>query len=46
MSKLKIGITQGDTNGVGWEIILKIFSDNRLTELFTPVVYASRLTVA
>ncbi len=40
-NKLKIGITQGDTNGVGWEIILKIFSDIRLTELFTPVVYGS-----
>ena len=42
MSKrLKIGLTQGDTNGVGWEVILKIFSDNRLTELFTPVIYGS-----
>lgn len=42
MSKrLKIGITQGDTNGVGWEVILKIFSDNRLAELFTPVIYGS-----
>lgn len=38
-NRLKIGITQGDINGVGWEIILKILSDNRLTELFTPVVY-------
>lgn len=42
MSKrLIIGITQGDTNGIGWEVILKIFSDNRMTELFTPVVYGS-----
>ena len=42
MSKrLKIGITQGDINGVGWEVILKIFSDNRLAELFTPVIYGS-----
>ena len=47
MSKrLKIGITQGDTNGVGWEVILKIFSDNRLTELFTPVVYGSSSAAA
>ena len=47
MSKrLKIGITQGDTNGVGWEVILKIFSDNRLTELFTPVIYGSSAAVA
>ena len=45
-NKLKIGITQGDTNGVGWEIILKIFSDIRLTELFTPVVYGSSTAAA
>jgi 4-hydroxythreonine-4-phosphate dehydrogenase len=45
-NKLKIGITQGDTNGVGWEIILKIFSDIRLTELFTPVVYGSSVAAA
>ena len=44
--RLKIGITQGDTNGVGWEVILKIFSDNRLTELFTPVIYGSSAAVA
>ena len=40
-NRLKIGITQGDTNGVGWEIILKIFADSRIFELFTPVVYGS-----
>ena len=44
--KLKIGITQGDTNGVGWEVILKIFSDNRLAELFTPVIYGSSVAAA
>ncbi len=47
MSKrLKIGITQGDTNGVGWEVILKIFSDNRIAELFTPVIYGSGVAAA
>ncbi len=39
--KLKIGITQGDTNGIGWELILKIFSDQRITDLCTPVIYGS-----
>ena len=39
--KLRIGITQGDTNGVGWEVILKALADPRITELFTPVVYGS-----
>lgn len=41
MSKIKIGITHGDINGVGYEIILKILSDNRMLELCTPVVYGS-----
>jgi len=34
--KLKIGITQGDTNGIGWEIILKALADptrRRILEL-------------
>ncbi|MFI3302385.1 MAG: 4-hydroxythreonine-4-phosphate dehydrogenase PdxA [Rikenellaceae bacterium] len=39
--KLKIGITQGDTNGIGWELILKIFSDTRIAELCTPVIYGN-----
>lgn len=40
-NKFKIGITQGDTNGIGWEIILKALADPRMTELFTPVIYGS-----
>ncbi len=45
-NKIKIGITQGDTNGVGWEVILKIFSDSRITELFTPVIYGSSVAAS
>ncbi|MDE7387059.1 MAG: 4-hydroxythreonine-4-phosphate dehydrogenase PdxA [Muribaculaceae bacterium] len=40
-NKIKVGITQGDTNGVGYEVILKTLEDNRLLELCTPVVYGS-----
>jgi RNA-binding protein YlmH len=29
-NKLKIGITQGDINGIGWELILKVFADGRI----------------
>ncbi len=39
--KLKIGITQGDTNGIGWEVILKTFADPRMAELCTPIIYGS-----
>ena len=44
--RIRLGITQGDTNGVGWEIILKILADNRITELFTTVVYGSSVAAA
>ena len=39
--KYKIGITQGDPNGIGWEVIIKTLSDPRITEFFTPVLYGS-----
>jgi len=39
--QIKIGITQGDTNGIGYEVILKTFSDPRIYELCTPVLYGS-----
>jgi len=38
---IKIGITQGDINGIGYEVILKTFSDVRMFELCTPVLYGS-----
>ncbi len=41
-NSIKIGITQGDTNGVGWEIILKIFADTKMSEICVPVIYGSK----
>ncbi len=38
---IKIGITIGDPNGIGGEVILKAFEDSRMLEMFTPVVFAS-----
>lgn len=40
-NKIKVGITQGDINGVGYEVILKTFSDPVMLELCTPVIYGS-----
>jgi 4-hydroxythreonine-4-phosphate dehydrogenase len=40
-SHIKIGITLGDYNGVGPELILKVFEDNRMLGLCTPVLYGS-----
>ncbi len=39
--KIKIGITQGDTNGIGCEIIIKALSDSRICDMFTPIIYGS-----
>lgn len=32
---IKVGITHGDINGIGYEVILKTFSDTRMAELCT-----------
>ncbi|MCU6769267.1 4-hydroxythreonine-4-phosphate dehydrogenase PdxA [Barnesiella propionica] len=44
--KIKVGITQGDINGIGYEVILKTLSDPRIVELCTPVVYGSAKVAA
>ena len=41
MKPLKIGITHGDINGIGYEVILKAFEDPRMAEICTPVIYGS-----
>lgn len=41
---LKIGITQGDPNGVGMELILRIFEDENIYKYCIPVLYASPKT--
>ena len=40
-NKIRVGITQGDMNGIGPETIIRVFSDPAITELFTPVIYSS-----
>ena len=39
--KIRVGITHGDINGVGYELILKAFSDPVIYEFCTPIVYGS-----
>jgi len=40
--KIKVGITHGDINGIGYEVILKTLVDERITEFCTPIVYGSQ----
>lgn len=41
IDKPRIGITIGDLNGIGPEVIIKVLTDHRLLSLMTPVVYGS-----
>lgn len=40
-----IGISCGDLNGIGIELIIKTISDHRLLELCTPLVFASNKAI-
>ena len=44
--KIRVGITHGDINGIGCEVILKTLNDTRILELFTPVIYSSPKVIA
>ena len=41
LPKLVVGITQGDSNGIGYEVIIKSLADERILDSFTPVIYGS-----
>ncbi|MCF0210402.1 MAG: 4-hydroxythreonine-4-phosphate dehydrogenase PdxA [Bacteroidales bacterium] len=38
---VKIGISQGDINGIGYEVMLKCFADSRMMDCCTPILYGS-----
>lgn len=40
-NKIIVGITQGDSNGIGYEVIIKALADARILDQFTPVIYGS-----
>jgi len=39
--KIRVAITHGDTNGIGYEVIFKAFSEPAMLELCTPIIYGS-----
>ncbi len=45
INKPVIGISCGDVNGIGIELIIKTFSDNRILEHCTPVIFASNKVI-
>lgn len=45
-NRLKVGLTHGDINGIGYELIIKIMAENRVCEVCTPVLYGSSKVAA
>lgn len=43
---IKVGISIGDLNGIGSEIVLKIFEDSRMLDFCTPIIFASIKTMS
>ena len=46
MEKVKVGITIGDINGVGLEVILKTLANERVAKMCTPIIYGSSKVVS
>jgi 4-hydroxythreonine-4-phosphate dehydrogenase len=44
--KIRIGITLGDPNGIGPEVVIKALADNRLLNMITPVIYGSARAIS
>jgi 4-hydroxythreonine-4-phosphate dehydrogenase len=44
--KIKVGISIGDLNGIGGEIVIKIFEDIRILDFCTPIIFASIKTMS
>src|SRR5436190_12491204 len=43
---IKVGISQGDINGIGWEVIIKTFAEPGMMEMCTPIVFSSGKTIS
>lgn len=44
--KIIVGISQGDINGIGLEVIIKTFLDPQMLEICTPVIFGSNKTAS
>lgn len=44
--KIKVGISVGDSNGIGIEVILKTFEDKRMLDFCTPIIFASSKVIS
>jgi len=44
--RIKVGISLGDCNGIGLEVIMKTFQDNRMLRMCTPIIYGHNKVAA
>ncbi len=44
--KIKLGISIGDLNGIGCEVVLKTFEDDRMLDFCTPIIFASNKVIS
>ncbi len=44
--KIKLGISIGDLNGIGCEVVLKTFEDTRMMDFCTPIIFASNKVIS
>lgn len=44
--KIRVGISHGDINGIGYEVIMKSLADNRIFDMCTPIIYGSSKVAA
>ncbi len=44
--KIKLGISIGDLNGIGCEVVLKTFEDARMLDFCTPIIFASNKVIS
>mgnify|MGYP003985818135 CR=1 FL=1 len=42
--KIRVGVSVGDLNGIGMEVIIKTFEDKRMMDFCTPVIFSSAKT--
>ncbi len=43
---IRLGISIGDVNGIGPEVIMKTFSDSRMLDFCTPIIFAPSKVIA
>ncbi len=45
-NKIRVGVSIGDLNGIGPEVVIKTFEDSRMTQLCTPILYCASKTIS